>query len=86
MRFNFEKHPQSKINSYGKKYDYASVMHYGPYDFAKRDGLKTITAKPKTNVKFGDKPKLSKVDREQAQLLYNCKGKFTALMVLNDLM
>ncbi|CAB4008806.1 zinc metallo ase nas-15-like [Paramuricea clavata] len=71
MKFNFEKYSKSEVNSLGKKYDYASVMHYGPYDFAKRDGLKTISSLQKGK-KFGNKPKLSKLDREQARLLYKC--------------
>lgn len=81
MRFNFEKQSQSEVNSLGIKYDYDSVMHYGPYDFS-RNGSKTITAKKKTNIKFGSKPRLSKSDKQQAQLLYKCKGKFSYLLYL----
>lgn len=81
MKFNFEKYSKSEVNSLGKKYDYASVMHYGPYDFAKRDGLKTISSLQKGKT-FGDKPKLSKLDREQARLLYKCsKGKYNSFHV-----
>ncbi len=71
MQFNFEKYSTSKINNHGVKYDYASVMHYGPYDFAKRDGLKTIRTLT-SSAHIGNKPKLSKLDIKQAKLLYNC--------------
>ena len=84
MRFNFEKHPPSGS---GKKYGYASIMPYGPSHFAKRDRLITIKAINQRNLKFGDKQTLSKLDREQVQLLYKCKGKFSNMsaLVLNSL-
>ena len=71
MRFNFEKYSTSEIDSHGKKYDYASVMHYGPSDFAIQNGLQTIVRK-KPGPSFGDKSTLSKLDREQARFLYKC--------------
>ncbi|WP_395241779.1 M12 family metallopeptidase, partial [Salmonella sp. s51933] len=44
MRFNFQKHTTSRINSLGVSYDYGSVMHYGSTAFARRYGLTTITS------------------------------------------
>ena len=71
MVFNFYKYSDSEVDSRGKAYDYDSVMHYGPYDLSKFLGLPTIKSKTK-GAMFGQRTSLSKVDREQAQLLYNC--------------
>ncbi|XP_028403675.1 meprin A subunit alpha-like [Dendronephthya gigantea] len=71
FKFNFEKSDQSDVDSLGQPYDFDSVMHYGPYDFTKQDGLKTIVSLVPGKV-FGDKPNLSANDVVQARLLYNC--------------
>lgn len=34
---NFDRHNESEITSYGIKYDYESIMHYGKTAFSKND-------------------------------------------------
>ncbi|XP_046852260.1 zinc metalloproteinase nas-13-like [Xenia sp. Carnegie-2017] len=74
MRFNFGKYSSSKINDLGVGYDYNSVMHYGSRAFSKDGRSSTITIKGNNpgNVRLGQRYRLSKLDKKQAQLLYSC--------------
>lgn len=74
MRFNFGKYSSSKINDLGVGYDYNSVMHYGSRAFSKDGRSTTITIKGNNpgNVRLGQRYRLSKLDKKQAQLLYSC--------------
>ena len=76
MRFNFEKYSTSKINSFGVKYDYDSVMHYGSYAFSRYRGRKTIESKP-SGKRLGQRNGLSAKDKLQVQRLYGCTSKPT---------
>lgn len=71
MKFNFQKQSESRINSFGVSYDYASVMHYGSYAFSRYPGRKTIESKP-AGKKLGQRNGLSYKDKQQVQLLYGC--------------
>ena len=66
------------IDSLGTKYDYASVMHYNEFGFAKNSSIFTIDI---TNIEefirqgrplVGFEPTLSKPDTVQLNRLYNC--------------
>lgn len=80
MRFNFEKYSKFQINDLGVGYDYESVMHYGSKAFSKDGRSLTISIKKgrdANGVKLGQRHKLSDMDKKQARLLYNCKGKLS---------
>ncbi|KAM9354938.1 zinc metalloproteinase nas-14 [Pholidichthys leucotaenia] len=53
------------------KYDFDSIMHYGPYFFSK-NGSPTLSAK-NSDVKIGQRTHLSKLDAERLNKLYHCK-------------
>ena len=71
MKFNFQTVQGSVVNDVG--YDYESIMHYGPYAFAVRRGLVTISTRDGSN-KIGQRQGLSAKDVEQARKLYKCSG------------
>lgn len=75
MRFNFQKKSRSSINSFGIRYDYGSVMHYGEYAFARYRGRKTILSK--SGQRLGQRNGLSALDKQQVRKLYSgyCDGK-----------
>ena len=81
MKFNFDKYSTSKINSLGVAYDYASIMHYGSTAFWV-NGSPTIQAKGNSGMKLGQRRGLSSKDKEQARLMYGCKGMYTTLSFL----
>ena len=60
-------------SSFGKPYDYDSVMHYSKYAFAKDRHIATIVPKNKKAV-IGQRFGLSYQDREEINKLYQCKG------------
>ncbi|XP_078357475.1 transmembrane protease serine 9-like [Oculina patagonica] len=66
-KFNFKKQHTS-IDSLGTRYDYQSVMHYGPRFFS-RNGLPTIVAK-KPWINIGQRVGLSPIDAIKINLLY----------------
>ena len=71
MRFNFQKHSRSRVDSLGVPYDYGSVMHYGATAFARARGLKTI-GNIRNSQTLGQRRGLSPSDKKQVQLLYGC--------------
>ena len=70
---NFQKYPRALGSSFGKPYDYDSVMHYSKYAFAKYRDTPTIVPKNRTAV-IGQRFGLSYQDREEINKLYRCKG------------
>ena len=70
---NFQKYPRNLGSSFGKPYDYHSVMHYSKYAFAKYRDIPTIVPKNKKEV-IGQRFGLSYQDREEINKLYRCKG------------
>lgn len=70
---NFQKYPRDLGSSFGKPYDYDSVMHYSKYAFAEHRDIPTIVPKNKTAV-IGQRFGLSYQDREEINKLYQCKG------------
>lgn len=69
---NFEKYTNSEVTNFGFRYDYGSVMHYGPYDFSK-NGRPTITAKFSGASKMGQRDGLSATDFAKVRAMYKCK-------------
>lgn len=70
--YNFKKIINGGTDDLGVPYDFNSLMHYGPTDFAKGPGLNTITSLD-GSTNFGDAAVLSPKDIEQARLMY-CPG------------
>ncbi|KAK4296112.1 hypothetical protein Pmani_031374 [Petrolisthes manimaculis] len=75
MWANFEKYGWDKIQSLGIPYDLESVMHYGPYAFAK-EGKPTIIPR-EIGVEMGQRRGFSKHDVAKLQKLYNCANTST---------
>lgn len=69
---NFQKYPRGLGSSFGKPYDYDSVMHYSMYAFSKDRRTPTIVPRDKQAV-IGQRLGLSYYDREEINSLYNCK-------------
>lgn len=59
------------IDSLDVKYDYNSVMHYGPFFFARERGEQTLRTKMK-GARIGQREKLSLLDVQKGLLLYQC--------------
>lgn len=73
------------IDSLGVKYDYNSVMHYGPFFFARERGEQTLRTKIK-GVRIGQREKLSLLDVQKGLLLYECdkgNGKHSSPRTVN---
>jgi len=68
---NFVMLTPSQITLLGTRYDYGSVMHYGPYAFAIDTNVPTIIPHfPAPDM--GQRITLSKLDIERVQILYGC--------------
>lgn len=67
---NFNKYSSSEVTNFGVRYDYASIMHYGPYSFSK-NGRPTISAKFSGGEKMGSS-ELSQSDILKIKRMYNC--------------
>ncbi|XP_047494371.1 zinc metalloproteinase nas-4-like isoform X3 [Penaeus chinensis] len=71
MWYNFEKYSWDKIQTLGVGYDTGSIMHYGPYAFAKDRSLPTIIPR-QTGVEIGQRIGFSTKDILKLQKMYNC--------------
>ncbi|XP_050718047.1 zinc metalloproteinase nas-15-like isoform X2 [Eriocheir sinensis] len=71
MDYNFKKYSWDIIQSLGVEYDLGSVMHYGPYAFAKDRTKPTIIPRVK-GAEIGQRRAFSAKDIEKLQNLYNC--------------
>ncbi|XP_042209528.1 zinc metalloproteinase nas-4-like isoform X2 [Homarus americanus] len=80
MWYNFEKYPWERIQSLGVEYDLGSVMHYGPYAFA-RDRTRPTIIPRKTGVEIGQRRGFSEKDIQKLQKLYNCANNATETVV-----
>uniref|UniRef100_A0A183C2I2 Metalloendopeptidase n=1 Tax=Globodera pallida TaxID=36090 RepID=A0A183C2I2_GLOPA len=70
LRDQFDKYSQNMIDFLGTKYDYGSVMHYGPYAFSK-NGRPTIQPKQKGKT-IGQRLGFSQNDLYKINKLYAC--------------
>lgn len=69
---NFQKYPRDLGSSFGKPYDYESVMHYSKFAFSKDRNIPTIVPTDEKAV-IGQRLGLSYQDREEINKLYNCQ-------------
>ncbi|PIC42071.1 hypothetical protein B9Z55_009266 [Caenorhabditis nigoni] len=67
----FEKYNLNVISHLDEPYDYASIMHYGPYAFS-GSGKKTLVPKKSGSERMGQRVKFSDVDVRKINKLYNC--------------
>ena len=70
---NFRRFSWRQIQHLDEPYDLASVMHYGPYDFAANLTSPTITPK-KPNAQMGQRIGFSAIDIRKLNKLYKCQG------------
>lgn len=69
---NFQKYPRDLGSSFGKPYDYDSVMHYSKFAFCKNRDVPTIVPTD-SNATIGQRLGLSYYDREEINKLYKCQ-------------
>eukprot|EP00112_Aurelia_sp_Birch-Aquarium-sp1_P014253 Seg3064.3 transcript_id=Seg3064.3/GoldUCD/mRNA.D3Y31 product="Zinc metalloproteinase nas-15" protein_id=Seg3064.3/GoldUCD/D3Y31 len=74
MAHNFKKYRGGIATTLGAPYDKQSLMHYGNYAFSKNKQA-TITSLSDPDEKLGQRKKFSKIDIQQLNKYYNCKGK-----------
>ncbi|XP_001844560.2 blastula protease 10 [Culex quinquefasciatus] len=70
---NFNVYPADVVTDFGVRYDYGSVMHYGPMSFSK-NGLPTIVPKD-PNAVIGQRLGMSERDISKLNLMYGCLNK-----------
>ena len=68
---HFRKDNLINVDPMNGDYDYKSVMHYGPFFFARERGLRTLRPKTK-GVVIGQRETLSELDVKQGRLMYQC--------------
>ncbi|XP_053142885.1 embryonic protein UVS.2-like isoform X2 [Hemicordylus capensis] len=66
-------------NNLDLPYDYASVMHYGIYDFSYYSGKATIVPIRNTSIPIGQREGLSNLDVKKINKLYSCNYCSTVL-------
>ncbi|XP_043203448.1 zinc metalloproteinase nas-15-like [Amphibalanus amphitrite] len=75
MRFNFKKYEWGKVPNLGLSYDIGSIMHYGPYAFARDKTRPTLTAlRSAGNGRMGQRDGFSSLDVQKLNSLYGCGG------------
>ena len=70
---NFQMYPRDLGSSFGKPYDYESVMHYSKFAFSKDRNIPTIVPTD-DSATIGQRLGLSYYDREEINKLYKCQG------------
>ncbi|KAK7113773.1 hatching enzyme 1.2-like [Littorina saxatilis] len=73
---DFAKHTTSDMTVLGTHYDFGSIMHYGPYTFAKDKSHPSISPKPGQahGVTMGQRLAMSTQDVSLIQKLYGCSA------------
>ncbi|XP_064459114.1 zinc metalloproteinase nas-4-like [Ornithodoros turicata] len=71
MSFNFARYSLEDIQHLGERYDYDSIMHYGPSAFARSRGLNTIVPND-PYAQIGQRTRFSPTDIRKIQKLYQC--------------
>ncbi|XP_057291530.1 zinc metalloproteinase nas-4-like [Hydractinia symbiolongicarpus] len=77
VRSQFEKLPDSIINSLGTPYDVRSMMHYAWNSFSKKMSIRTLD--PRDQYEIGQRDGFSHIDIQQINLLYRCNGTYPTL-------
>lgn len=67
--------PENYATDFGYKYDYDSIMHYGPYA-ASKNKRKTIIALKEGGTTMGQRKSLSSIDILKLNKLYGCGSLF----------
>ncbi len=70
MDYNFDKYTLNEVQHLDELYDYSSVMHYGPYAFARGSEPTIVPLTP--GVQIGQRYALSKTDIIKINKLYDC--------------
>ena len=78
LAYNFKKYRGGVATTLGAPYDKKSLMHYENYAFTKNK-QPTITSLSDPTEKLGQLKKFSKIDIQQLNKYYNCKGKTTVI-------
>lgn len=77
MESQFTKYGNTVVDTLKSPYDYASVMHYEKTAFSS-NSLPTIEPL-QSNIKIGQRYKLSTIDIQEIRLFYNCSTIGTTL-------
>ncbi|KAL8173175.1 UNVERIFIED_CONTAM: hypothetical protein K2H54_041574 [Gekko kuhli] len=78
--FNFQKYSNDHLTDFNTPYDYESIMHYGPFSFAKNKSLPTVTANiPEFNGVIGQRLDFSSTDLKRLNRMYDCTSPLTLL-------
>ena len=77
MESNFDKYPNTVVDTQNTPYDYKSVMHYETNAFSK-NGLPTIQTLV-ANISIGQRDNMSTIDIEEVRLFYNCSARGVTL-------
>jgi len=72
MEFNFDKYTEQTVNDFGEKYDYGSVMHYGPYAFSKNGERTIVVLEEGKEDAIGQRLELSETDIKKLNAMYKC--------------
>lgn len=78
----FEKYNLNVISHMDEPYDYASIMHYGPYAFS-GSGKKTIVPRKSGSERMGQRIAFSDIDVKKINKLYNCGAAPAATLAPN---
>lgn len=70
--YAFDKYSSAQVTNFGTRYDYGSIMHYGPYAFSK-NRKPTISAKQSGGQNMGQSNGLSQTDIIKINRMYNCR-------------
>ncbi|KAG5669404.1 hypothetical protein PVAND_017291 [Polypedilum vanderplanki] len=72
---NFDKISRHEASSYATKYDYLSIMHYGPFYFSKNGGMTIVPKNSKYLDYIGQRSKMSPGDIKRLRNMYQCNDK-----------
>ncbi|KAL3892424.1 hypothetical protein ACJMK2_004632, partial [Sinanodonta woodiana] len=69
---DFQVQQTDVLTTQGAPYDYGSIMHYGPYTFAKDPKQEVMTPKYDPHVEMGQRDAFSELDIWKINTLYGC--------------
>nr|XP_022335856.1 uncharacterized protein LOC111132344 [Crassostrea virginica] len=74
LTYNFDRLPETKIDSYNVEYDYQSIMHYSSKAFSTNGMITVRTKDPQYQSVIGNAPGLSFRDIKLANRMYSCNA------------